>query len=154
MKKILLALAFSGLIASAAFAQDVATAEILGVEMTRPHSTHVFALVRDDSVGEAIIEVQALDGDGNPVAGAPVQWMLSNNGSTIAYVVGSSDMSSTLVPVTMSADVTVDGGVTDAEGRAYLVVDAFQTSDVSVAVTIGGVEAKTYRGRNMRVVWF
>lgn len=154
MKQFALALAIFAFTASIAFAQDVATAEILGVEMTRPPSTHVFALVYDDSVGEAVIEIRALDADGNPVAGAPVEWRIHNNGSTIAYVVGSSDMSSMLAPVTTAADVTVDGGVTDADGRAYLVVDAFTTSDVSVAVTIGGVDAKTYRGRDMRVVWF
>lgn len=154
MKQFALTLAFFAFIASVAFAQDAATAEILGVEMTRAHSTHVYALSRDDSVGEAVIEIRALDADGNPVAGAPVEWMIHNNGSTIAYVVGSSDMASMFVAVTSVADVTVDGGVTDADGRAYLVVDAFTTSDISVAVTAGGVEAKTYRGKDMRVVWF
>ena len=44
--------------------------------------------------------------------------------------------------------------IRDADGKAYLVVDSPTPGDARVFVTVGGVDGKTYRGRDMRVVWF
>ncbi|MCA9835737.1 MAG: Ig-like domain-containing protein [Trueperaceae bacterium] len=155
MKQLVLGLMlFSALFLSSAWAQ-VASAEILGVDETRPHSVELEALRPDGSVGEVIIRVRALDGSGNPVAGAPVSWLVKNSKTTPAYVVGSSaSMAPMLGRAYAGADLSVDGGVTDENGEAYLVVDARTSGDTRVAVNVGGMDAKTYDGNDMRIVWF
>lgn len=134
---------------------EVASAEIPGVEATRSHSQNVQAWRLDDSLGEVRVVVRALDADGDPVAGAPVQWRVANLGDTLVYVVGAS---TDLPDVPLSAytvrELTIDGGTTDDAGEAFLVLDAMSAGDARVFVDVGGVEAKTYDGRDMRVVWF
>lgn len=131
------------------------SAEILGVEVTLPSSPIVSGWQLDDSVGEARIVVRALDANGDPVQGVPVQWRLQNRSANLAFVVGINGQSDfqTLSIYTVS-DRVVDGGTTDADGRAYIVLDSRTSGDVSVSVTVGSVEASGYGGRSMRVVWF
>ena len=156
MKNIPIVLAAVLLFAPAAMAQgEVSSAEILGIDTTLPHSPYAAGYVMDDSVGEAVITVVALDAEGNPVAGAPVEWRVANNGSGAAYVVGSSrEQPQGLAVVGRGEERPIDGGVTGADGRAHLVVDSFRSGDATVSVTVGGVEAETYSGGGMRVVWF
>ena len=141
-------------VSASAFAQ-VASAEILGVAETRAKSPGLSGLVRDDSVGEVVILIRALDAAGNPVADAPLSWSVKNSSDNAAYVVGSSaSMSQLLERVFKVMPISLDGGVTDANGEAYLVVDSSAVGDMSIAVNVGGVDAKTYDGGDMRVVWF
>lgn len=143
----------AALVLGAAFAQ-VESAEVLGIADTRPSSTGSSALYQDDSVGEVLVRVRALDAGGNPVPGASVSWVLTNRTAATAYVVGSSAAGAYPVILFGGSDTTVDGGVTDENGEAYLVVDARSAGDVSMVITVGGVEAKSYDGSDMRVVWF
>ena len=156
MKQIVLALlglATLGLAASAL--GQVTTAEVLGVETTAAASPDGSGSLRDNSVGEVTIVVRALDANGNPVAGAQVAWSVQNRTENVMYVVGTSaSMEALSTAAYSSAQVAVDGGVTDADGKAYLVVDSPTPGDARVFVTVGGVDGKTYRGRDMRVVWF
>lgn len=152
MRKSFVLFALTTLLGGAALAQ-VSSADILGVDETRPRSETGTALYADDSTGEVTIRVRALDAGGNPVAGAPVTWTLTNRTPAPAYVVGSSAASG-LQLLFGGSELPLEGGTTDANGEAYLTVDAQSAGDVSVAVTLGGVDAKTYDGNNMRVVWF
>lgn len=150
MKRLLLSLVL--VFAGIGFAQ-VATAEVQGVELTAAKSPEGTGAVMDESVGEKTILVIALDADGNPVADAPVSWTIANGTENTVYVVGSSHM----MEATMAegeAELVVDGGVTNENGEAYLTVDSETPGDTKVLVTVGEVEGKTYRGKDMRVVWF
>ncbi|UCH25310.1 MAG: hypothetical protein JSV66_15470 [Trueperaceae bacterium] len=142
-------------LAGSALAQ-VATVEVVGVEATAPHSPSVVnALLRDESVGEVAVVIRALDAGGNPVAGAAVSWRVQNRTGNTVYVVGSSAvMAQMLERAVEGFDLAIDGGVTDADGHAYLVVDSATSGDARVYVTVDGVDGKTYDGRDMRVVWF
>ncbi len=156
MKKIILSIftACALVLTSTALAQ-IATAEIQGIDETRPHSIELDAVRLDGSVGEVVITVLALDAGGNPVAGAAVSWVVQNSKETPAYVVGSSAaMAAMLGRAYKGADLSVDGGVTNENGEAYLVVDARTSGDTKVAVNVGGIDAKTYDGNDMRIVWF
>lgn len=146
----LLSLAFAG----TAIAQ-VASAEVLNVDATAPHSRGVSAWVHDESVGEVIVLIEARDASGNPVAGAPVSWTVRNTTENLVFVVGSSAMmGGDATGVYSSAEVAIDGGVTDQNGQAYLVLDSQTAGDARVHVEVGGVVAETYSGGDMRVVWF
>lgn len=156
MKKFVALFVLSAILLPFAFAQaQVDSAEIQGVEITLPHSPNVSGWQLDDSVGEARIVVLALDANGDPVEGAHVEWRLHNRSSNLAFVVGvSGDSDFDTASIYTVRDRLVDGGTTDADGRAYIVLDARTSGDVSVSVTVGGVEASGYGGRSMRVVWF
>lgn len=134
---------------------QVASAEILGIDETRPRSPELSAIRHDNSVGEVVITVRALDASGNPVAGAEVSWLIKNSKDSPAYVVGSSaSMAAMLGRVYKGEDLSVAGGVTNSAGEAYLVVDARTAGDITIVANVAGVAAKTYEGRDMRIVWF
>lgn len=140
---------------SAAAGAQVATAEVQGVEATSPASRHVQAWQADGSVGEVRVRVRALDAAGEPVADAPVTWRVENMGEAVVYVV---DASAGLPSAPLSAhtvqELEIDGGTTDADGDAWLLLDSMTAGDVRVYITVGGIEAKTFDGRDMRIVWF
>lgn len=153
MKGLFCVIFVSGLLFGLAQAQ-VASAELLGVAETRPPSEASAALYADGSVGEVVVRVRALDASGNPVVGAAVSWTLTNRTTAPAYVVDSSGDLSSVLLLLGSHQQTLDGGVTDENGEAYLTIDARSQGDVSLAVTVDGADAKTYDGGDMRVVWF
>lgn len=134
---------------------QVAKVEVQGVETTKAHTRGISSIVYDGSVGEAMVVIKAVDEAGNPVAGAAVTWTLKNNKANTVYAVGhSGSMTLMLERVFEGQSVEVDGGLTDENGEAYFVVDAGMTADAKVYVTVDGVAGKTYRGKDMRVVWF
>ncbi len=134
---------------------QVETAEVQGVETAAAHSRGLTAWSLDGSVGEVTILVRALDSAGNPVAGAEVTWTVQNRTDNVVFAVGMSGMMDTMSEPTYNGmAVSFDGGVTDENGETYFIVDSQTAGDARVFVTIGGVEGKTYRGRDMRVVWF
>lgn len=137
-----------------ASAQQVAAAEFQGVDFTLPHSPGVSGWLHDSSVGEAVIVVIAYDAAGKPVAGAPVVWTVKNSKPDVAYVVASSVPSQGRAHAYHDVPLEVDGGVTGADGRAFIVIDSLTAGDLKVGVTVGGVTAETYSGGDMRVVWF
>lgn len=148
---IVVAVLFGGLAA----AQQVATAEFQGVDFTLPHSPGVSGWLADGSVGEARIVVLALDADGNAVAGAPVMWTVRNAVSDVAYVVDASADDHQLATAYEGADLVVQGGVTDADGQAFLVLDSLTAGDLTAIATVGSATATSYDGGEaMRVVWF
>lgn len=151
MKHLLLGLLIA--FVSVGFAQ-VATVEVQGVEATRPQSPGDTGMVLDESIGEVNIVIVATDADGNPVADAPVSWTVLNAKETAVYVVGSSATMDEMQMAEMDTELVLDGGVTDENGEAYLVVDSATAGDTKVFVTVDEVEGKTYDGRDMRVVWF
>lgn len=141
------------LLAPAALAQ-VASAEIVGIGTTAAHSRGASGWTLDGSVGEVEIVVLALDAAGNPVAGAPVTWTVQNGTENVVYIVDASAPLPAGAHAHQGADLTLDGGVTGADGRAYLTVDSLTAGDARFPVTVGGAEAKDYSGSDMRVVWF
>ena len=155
MKRGLLSLGFALLSVFGLAAAQVATAEFQGVDATAPKSPEASATLRDESVGETTILVRALDAEGNPVAGATVAWTVINSTSELVYVVGSSaTMDEMLEQVDGETEVMLEGGVTDENGEAYLIVDSATAGDARVAVSVNEVAGETYSGGNMRVVWF
>ena len=135
------------------FAQ-VASVEVQGVEATRPQSPDDTGMMFDESIGEVQIVIIAMDADGNPVAGAPVSWTVLNAKETPVYVVSSSSMMDDTMTAEMETELMIDGGMTDENGEAYLVVDSATAGDTKVFIMVDEVEGKTYDGRDMRVVWF
>lgn len=157
MKKLpytLLALAAT-LLLSLAFAQ-VDLVEVLGVDATVPHSDEAAASVADDSVGEVRINVRAVDANGDPVEGATVTWRIENATGNPVQAVDSNAMTAEDEAVSASEGepVEIEGGTTDENGEAFLVVDSATVGDATVHVVIDGVEGFTYSGGPMRVVWF
>lgn len=155
MKQKLLGLILTGLIAltTTTFAQ-VTSAEVQGVETTAAKSAEG-ADVLDESVGEVQVLVIAMDADGNPVEGAAVSWTVQNNGSEPVYVLHTSGMMDMMENVVAAeAELVVDGGMTNENGEAYITVDSGAAGDSKVFVMVDDVEGKTYRGKDMRVVWF
>lgn len=153
MKKFILLAALVAL-GSISMAQ-VAKVEVQGVETTKAHTRGIGAIVLDGSVGEAMVVIKAVDEAGNPVAGAAVTWTLKNNKANPVYAVGhSGSMQLMLKRVFEGQSVEIDGGITDNNGEAYFVVDAGMTADAKVYVMVDGVAGKTYRGKDMRIVWF
>lgn len=150
-----LAAVLVALSAGAALAQgQVATVEFKGVDTTLPHSRGVTGWQADGSVGEATILVLALDASGKPVAGAPVEWTVTNATDAVAYVV-QGDGVQDLARAYKTRPATILGGTTGADGTARLVLDSLTVGDAKVAAVVGGVEGKTYDGGGaMRVVWF
>ena len=156
MKQVLRsAVVLLALLAGSAVLAQVAVAEFPGVETTAAHSPDFSGWLRDGSVGEVTVLVRALDADGNPVAGAPVMWTVHNRTDSVVYVIGSSAMMGDMPILTYNGVLRdIDGGVTDENGEAYLVVDSHTVGDASVIVMVDGVQGVTYRNRDMRVVWF
>jgi len=153
MKKLVLVLALI-VLASISMAQ-VAKVEVQGVETTKAHTRGISAIVHDGSVGEAMVVIKAVDDAGNPVAGAAVIWTVKNNKANPVYVVASSASKNLMLErVYEGGSVEIDGGVTDENGEAFLIVDAGASADAKIYVTVDGVAGKTYRGKDMRVVWF
>lgn len=143
----------AALLSSLALAQQPASAEFLGVATTLPHSRGVSGWLADGSVGEATFVVIARDAAGNPLAGVPVTWTLTNSGSSLAYVVASS-AGGQLGKAYPKVKATINGGVTGADGRAFIVLDSLTAGDLSASASVGGLPAKTYDGGDQRVVWF
>jgi hypothetical protein len=153
-RTLVLAIALVSLTAGTALAQgQVASAEFQGVDMTLPHSRGVSGWMADGSVGEGTVVVLALDAAGNPVAGAPVAWTVTNATDSVVYVVAGNGVSDVLSAYNGMA-LSITGGTTGADGTARLVVDSLSSGDARVAVEVGGMEAETYSGGSMRVVWF
>lgn len=140
---------------STAFAQ-VATVNILGVDPTSPSSDGYAAWSADGSVGEVTVRVEALDADGDPVPGARVTWRVENATPEIVWVVDMSGpgLGGSSKPVADTADRTLDGGTTGADGGAYVVLDAMHAADARVHVEIDGVAGESYSGGGLRIVWF
>ena len=153
MKKLLLMVALLAL-AGLALAQ-VEKVAVQGVETTRAHTRGIGAIVNDGSVGEAAIKIVVTDAAGKPVAGAHVVWKVKNQKANTVYVVGTSAATGPmLIRVFEGQTVEVDGGVTNDDGEACIKLDSGARGDAKVYVTADGVEGKTYRGKDMRVVWF
>ena len=134
---------------------QVTSAEVQSVEATAAKSAEGTAAILDESIGEVRVLIIATDEAGNPVEGATVSWTVQNNGSDPVYVLSTSGMMDMdISAVDAETELMVEGGVTDANGEAYIIVDSEAAGDSKVFVMIDEVEGKTYDGRDMRVVWF
>lgn len=135
---------------------QVETVSILSVDVTSPTSDGVSAWRADDSVGEVTVRAQAVDADGNPVAGAEVVWTVENSTPQIAWIVASSGpaLDASSKPVSDTTTLTLDGGTTNADGITTLTLDSDDAGDVNVYVEIDGVAGDAYRGGELRIVWF
>lgn len=153
MKKIICFVASLVLLMSVAAFAQVTKAEIQGVEFTLPPSEVGSSGTHDGSVGEAEIVVIAMDANGDPVADAAVSWTLRNRKTGMVFVVNNSGIDG-LTGIYGQASLMFDGGVTDAEGKASITLDASAAGDIDVRVSIDEVDASGYGGRNMRIVWF
>lgn len=152
MKRLLMLVVL--LVMGLAFAQ-VDKVAVQGVETTRAHTRGIGAIANDGSVGEAAIKIIVTDAAGNPVEGATVVWKVKNQKASPVYVVGTSGSAQLmLVRVFEGQTIEIAGGVTDENGEACLKLDSATKGDAKVYVTVDGVEGKTYRGKDMRVVWF
>lgn len=153
MKRIVGMLVFFAALVGSVFAQ-VTTAEVQGIAETVPKSSGLTALLQDGSIGEYKIVVRALDAAGNPVAGAVVTWTLKNNAASPSYVVGSSRGGKVFARVYKGHNLSLDGGLTNEQGEAYIIIDSKTKGDTTIEVTVDKVAAKGYDGSSMRVVWF
>lgn len=151
----LLLIVLTVLFGAYAAAQQVATAEFQGVDTTLPHTPGVSGWLSDGSIGEATFVVLASDASGKPVAGAPVVWTVMNSADDVAYVVATSAESSMTASAYKGRALVIDGGVTDASGRAFIVLDSLTAGDAKAGATVGESQAVTYEGKDaVRVVWF
>ena len=104
----------------------------------------------DGSIGEMLLEIKT-----DPVlAGTEIVWKLKNKGDKPLYVVAVSPDGAELPFTAPAGETTEYKAMLDAEGYGYIVVDSGAAGEVEVTASAGGKEAKTTRGKSMKVLWF
>ncbi len=121
--------------------------KFLQVEHTAPAS----APTLDGSYGERLIEVKVESG----IEGQKVEWTLENKGPHAVWLVATSDGEmEPSVKIAADASISLETMLTD--GYSYIVVDSVggQETTLTIKAKYGEADAKTVRGKNMKVVWF
>jgi len=106
----------------------------------------------DGSRGERLIEIQAASG----AAGNEVVWSLKNEGKSTVWVVASGKTGTTM-PLSISSGTTATlKTMLDADRYTYIVVDNEGGKKLTLAVKakLDDVDAKTTRGKYMKILWF
>ncbi len=101
----------------------------------------------DGSVGEKLVEIKTAP----DVACENVVWTLANKGPSSVWVVAGVKEA---VEVAAEGEATVETPLVD--GYCYIVVDneGGGKTELGIKATCGETEAKTVRGKDMKVLWF
>lgn len=121
--------------------------KFLQVEHTAPASVPIL----DGSYGERLIEVTV----DSAIESQKVEWTLENSGPFAVWVVATSD-GEMEHPIKIEAKASSALETMLKDGYSYLVVDCVggQETTLTIKAKYGDADAKTVRGKNMKVVWF
>lgn len=126
--------------------------KFLQVQTTAAHSGTGQGSKLDGSIGERLIEIK-VDPD---IQDASVEWNLNNKGKSTIWVVGAGE--SDIKPPIL---IPLKGAATfqtklDKDHYTYIVVDSEggKKADMTIKANCGETDAKTARGKSMRVIWF
>ncbi len=122
-------------------------AKFLQVQHTAPASVPVL----DGSYGERLIEVK-ID---SAIEGQKVEWTLENSGPLTVWLVTTSD-GELEYPTKIEPETSAMVETVLQDGYCYIVVDSVggQETTLSIKAKYGETDAKTVRGKTMKVVWF
>jgi hypothetical protein len=126
--------------------------KFLQVESTAAASPAGRGSVLDGSIGESIVEVQAVAN----IRAATVEWKLSNKGPNDVWVVAAGmDGAAVNRRIASGASSTLRMDL-DGSGYSYIVVDCERGNEtqLSINANIAGTDAKTARGKSMLIMWF
>ncbi len=121
--------------------------KFLQVQHTAPASVPML----DGSYGERLIEVKAE----SAIEGHKMEWTLENDGPLAVWLIATSDEVLEL-PVKIDPESSVSVETTIEDGYSYIVVDNVggMETTLNVKARYGDTEAKTVRGKDIKVVWF
>ena len=126
--------------------------KFLQVQTTAPKSDKGTGALLDGSYGERLLEI--LVGPG--VDGTEVVWSLKNKGPSTVWIVAAGGSESAF-PISIDKDQAVElTTLLDADRYTYLVVDneGGGKTELGISAKCGGTDAKTTRGKTMKVLWF
>lgn len=126
--------------------------KFLQVENTAAASSAGSGAVLDGSIGERIIEIQAIP----TIRANVVDWSLANKGPNDVWVVaagmdGAGVNNRIAAGASSSFKMDLDGS-----GYTYIVVDCEGGGETQLSINakMAGTDAKTARGKSMLVIWF
>ena len=126
--------------------------KFLQVQTTAPKSNAGKGSVLDGSYGERLIEVKA----GSSVNDTVVVWTLANKGPSTIWIVAGLDIDTDL-PVSVEAESEVSvKTMMDEDRYTYIVVDneGGGKTELGISAKCGETDAKTTRGKSMKILWF
>jgi len=126
--------------------------KFLQVQTTAPKSDEGTGALLDGSYGERLLEILLQPG----VEGTEVVWSLKNKGPSTVWIVAAGGSESAF-PISIDKDQTVDlTTMFDKDRYAYLVVDneGGGKTELGISAKCGGTDAKTTRGKSMKLLWF
>ena len=121
----------------------------LQVQTTAPASPAGQGSKLDGSIGERLIEIQALSGN-------EVVWTLKNEGKSTVWVVASGKTDAS-IPIGIAGGTTATlKTMLGSDKYTFIVVDNEGGKKLTLAVSakLGDVSAKTTRGKSMKILWF
>ncbi len=126
--------------------------KFLQVQTTAPGSPAGHGNVLDGSIGERLVEIQV-----DPsITSKTVVWSLKNSGKSTVWVVAAGNPVGK-IPLAIEPGKTVTLKTTlDNDNYTFVVVDneGGKKTTLGIKAKCGGVDAKTTRGKSMKVVWF
>ncbi len=124
--------------------------KFLQVQTTAKASDAGTGMTLEGSMGEMLIEIKT-----DPVlANTEITWILINKGDQPLYVVSVSPGGSEIPFTAPAGETTEYKAMLDAEGYGYIVVDSDAAGQVEIKASAADKEAKTTRGKSMKVLWF
>ncbi len=124
--------------------------KFLQVQHTAAASDAGTASQLDGSFGERLIEINV----DSSIEGDTAVWTLENKGPGTVWVVANSDGLKETIEVKKGDPVNLETKVVD--GYCYLVVDSDgrDKTTLSIKAKVGETDAKTTRGKSMKILWF
>ncbi|GEM_PF-1661052 len=126
--------------------------KFLQVQTTAPGSPAGQGSKLDGSIGERLVEIQV-----DPsITSKEVVWSLKNSGKSTVWVVAAGNPQGSL-PLAIDPGQTVTlKTALDKDNYTFVVVDneGGKKTTLELKAKCGGVDAKTTRGKSMKVVWF
>jgi hypothetical protein len=154
MKKILITLLALTALANAQTVAPVKL-EFQDVEVTAPVSVTNFPFYPIGNVGEVEVPLLATDAEGKGVAGAAIEWTITNSGKNPVYVMAAwNNGQQKRLKITIKAgDKASTSSTTDSEGKTKLLLNATEAGQARIVAKSGAVEAKNLRGVAHQVDW-
>ena len=126
--------------------------KFLQVQATAAASEKGTGMVLDASIGEKLIEINT-----DPIqADAMVEWSVKNKSGSDVFVIYTS-CQNLEVPYKIAGKKTTDfKTMLGEDGYGYIIVDSENGGKVEIELKakVGGKDAKTTRGKSMKVLWF
>ncbi|PIE33168.1 hypothetical protein CSA56_12625 [candidate division KSB3 bacterium] len=124
--------------------------KFLQVQHTAAASKAGTAAKLDGSFGERLLEIEV----DSSIESEFVVWTLENKGPGIVWAVAKSDGLEKAVEIKPEESASLE--TTIAEGYCYIVVDSDGRNETTLKVTAkaGETDAKTVRGKSMKILWF